>query len=148
MDNSMNSTSTLYGYPIPEGVPVLKDFRVRVRIPNQEWVELGTYRAKIDMHDVREASVAYFDFCGQVECEVTALRESVRSVEIRPRSSSVDFTREGDVIRFFLDRPAMLSVEINGDRFHNLHLFAENPLKAEKEDKNGEQNGDQNEVCS
>ena len=131
MDNSMNSTSTLYGYPIPEGVPVLKDFRVRVRIPNQEWVELGTYRAKIDMHDVREASVAYFDFCGQVECEVTALRESVRSVEIRPRSSSVDFTREGDVIRFFLDRPAMLSVEINGDRFHNLHLFAENPLKAE-----------------
>ncbi|MDE6167477.1 MAG: hypothetical protein K2G28_03360 [Acetatifactor sp.] len=69
-------------------------------------------------------------------------------MEIRPRSSSVDFTREGDVIRFFLDRPAMLSVEINGDRFHNLHLFAENPLKAENEDKNGGQNGDQNEVCS
>ncbi|MDE6167478.1 MAG: hypothetical protein K2G28_03365 [Acetatifactor sp.] len=68
MDNSMNSSGTLYGYPIPEGVPVLKDFRVRVRIPDQEWVELGTYRAKIDMHDVREASVAYFDFCGQVEC--------------------------------------------------------------------------------
>lgn len=122
-------TDKLYGYPIPEGVPVLKDFRVRVRIPDREWVELGTYMAKVDMHNVREASVAYFDFQGRVECEITVLRESVHCVEIRPRSAGVDFKLEGNVIRFFLDRPSRLSIEINKDRFHNLHLFAENPQK-------------------
>lgn len=113
-------------YQIPPGVPVLEDFRVRVRLSGQEqeWMETGTYLAKIDMHDVREASVAYFDFQGKVECSVTCLREAAQSVEIRPHAACVAYERQGDEIRFSLDRPARLSIEVNGDRFHNLHLFA------------------------
>jgi len=110
---------------IPQGVPVLEDFKVRLRTEGQEWEDLGTYLAKVDMHDVREASVASFGFEGRVECEVESLRETVHTVEIRPRSAGVEYDREGNRIRFFLDRPVKLSVEINGDRFHNLHLFAE-----------------------
>lgn len=112
-------------YPIPAGVPVIQDFRVRVRLRGQEWREIGTYLARIDMHNVREASMAYFGFAGSVECEVTSLRESVDSVEIRPQSLQVGFEQDGNTIRFVLQQPARLSVEINGDRFHNLHLFAE-----------------------
>lgn len=111
-------------YPIPQGVPTLRDFRVRVRLAGQEWKELGTYLAKIDMHDVREASVAYFDFQGKVECEVTSLKETVVSALIRPQAAGVEFQKEGNGIRFCLEKPAKLSIEINGDRFHNLHLFA------------------------
>lgn len=117
-------------YPIPPGIPVLKDFRVRVRLSDAEqsgeWKELDTCLAKIDMHNVREASAAYFDFQGKVECEITSLREPMRSVQIRPRAAAVEYREEGDRIRFCLDKPAKLSVEINGDRFHNLHLFAGN----------------------
>ena len=110
-------------YPAPVGVPLLGDYRVRVRIEGQEWKEVDTYLAKIDMHNVREVSVAYFDFEGKVECEVTSLREDVDSVLIRPVSAGVEFTKEENTIRFFLVHPEKLSVEINGNRFRNLHLF-------------------------
>ena len=36
----------------------------------------------------------------------------------------------GDVVLFRLDRPEYLSVEFDGDRLHNLHLFA-NPVETE-----------------
>ncbi len=111
-------------YPAPDGVPMLHDYRVRVREDKEEWKELDTYLAKIDMHNVREASMAYFDFEGRVECEVTSLKEEVSFVQIRPVSMGVEAKLEGNTIRFFLERPAKLSVEINGNRFHNLHLFA------------------------
>ena len=123
----------LITYPIPSGVPTLEDFRIRVRMQDQEWKEVGTYLAKVDMHDVREASMAYFDFQGKVEIEVTCLREKVRSVEIRPRAAGVHAVAEGDTVRFFLEQPRKLSLEINKDRFHNLHLFAGAIPKEEEE---------------
>lgn len=115
--------------PIPEGVPVKRDYKVRLRAEGREWQELGTYLAKIDMHNVREASVACFEFEGRVECEVTGLQETIHSAEIRPKSAGIEFTVEEGRIRFALDRPVKLSVEINGDRFHNLHLFAEKMME-------------------
>ena len=70
----MEKRNDLLTYRIPSGVPAAGDFRIRVRMEGEEWRELGTYAAKIDMHEVREASVSYFDFQGKVECEVTCLR--------------------------------------------------------------------------
>lgn len=117
--------SWLTVYPAPKGVPILTDYRVRVRIePEMEWKELDTYKAKIDMHNVREVSAAYFDFEGKVECEVESLTENIDSAQIRPDSANVKFQKEGNILRFFLERPANLSIEINGNRFNNLHLFA------------------------
>ncbi len=117
--------SWLTVYPAPKGVPILTDYRVRVRIePEMEWKELDTYKAKIDMHNVREVSTAYFDFEGKVECEVESLTENIDSAQIRPDSANVKFQKEGNILRFFLERPANLSIEINGNRFNNLHLFA------------------------
>lgn len=111
-------------YPVPQGVPVLEDYRVRVRSAGREWEEVGTYLARVDMHNVREASAAYFDFQGKVECQVTSLKEEVTSAQIRPRAAGIEFWVEGNTICFTLEKPAKLSVEMNGDRFHNLHLFA------------------------
>lgn len=111
-------------YPAPKGVPMLDDYRVRVRMGEGEWKEIDTYLAKVDMHHVREASVAYFDFCGRVECEVKVKKGEILSTQIRPVSAGISWQKEGDILRFFLTKPVKLSVEINGDRFHNLHLFA------------------------
>ena len=117
--------SWLAVYPVPKGVPILNDYRVRVRIEEGlEWKELDTYMAKIDMHNVREVSVAYFDFEGKVECEIESLTENIDSAQIRPDSENVEFQKEGNILRFFLERPANLSIEINKNRFNNLHLFA------------------------
>lgn len=85
-------------YPVPAGAVLQEDYCLRVRpVGTDAWQELKTYRVKVNMHDVRSASMAYFDFSGRVE------------------------------------------VEINKDRFHNLHLFAGDLDRAvaEAPDKNG-----------
>jgi hypothetical protein len=121
----MNDSATAYvTYPAPEGAVGNTDFSVKIRTSGGEWSDLFTYLVRVDMHDVRESSMATFDFEGSVEVEVTYNREPLREVKIRPLARQIGYSAEGNAIRFQLDRPGHLSIEANGDRFHNLHLFA------------------------
>lgn len=45
-------------------------------------------------------------------------------------SYGIPFQLKGKELTFTLDRPCNLSVEVNGDIFHNLHLFA-NPVEVD-----------------
>ncbi len=123
-------------HPVPRGAVLQEDYCLRVRpAGTQDWQELKTYRVKVDMHDVRCASMACFDFEGSVEVEITFPKfYTVYRVDIRPLALGIRARAEARRITFTLDRPANLSVEVNKDRFHNLHLFAgaieEQPDKA------------------
>lgn len=125
-------------YPVPRGAVLQEDYCLRVRsVGTDDWQELKAYRVKVDMHDVRQASMAYFDFTGRVEVEITFPKfYTVYRADIRPLSLGIRAQTEAKRVRFVLERPANLSVEINKDRFHNLHLFAgameEPPDKSEK----------------
>lgn len=118
--------NTVKIYPVPDGAVLQEDYCLRVRpVKTGDWQELKAYRVKVDMHDVRIASMAYFDFEGSVEVEITFPRfYTVYKVDIRPLSLGIQPEIEPKRITFILDKPANLSVEINKDRFHNLHLFA------------------------
>ena len=111
-------------YTAPKGVAENTDFHVRVRLINGQWKDLFTYKVNVDMHNVREASMVYFDFSGEVEIEVTKNVGTVDSVLIRPLSYNIPYEQNGNTITFRLDRPRKISLEVNGDRFHNLHIFA------------------------
>ena len=113
-------------YPVPRGAVLQEDYCLRVRsVGTEDWRELKTYRVKVDMHDVRCASMAYFDFRGKVEVEITFPKFcTVYRVDIRPLSLGIRAKAEPKRITFVLDKPVNLSVEVNKDRFHNLHLFA------------------------
>lgn len=113
-------------YPVPKGAVLQEDYCLRVRsVGTEDWQELKAYRVKVDMHDVRQASMAYFDFSGRVEVEITFPKfYTVYRVDIRPLSLGIQAQMESKRIRFVLEKPVNLSVEINKDRFHNLHLFA------------------------
>lgn len=125
----MLSTRTkLITYPAPPEAVVNNDFYVRVRMENGEWQELFTYLVPVDMHNVRETSMVTFDFEGVVEVEVTKRDSILESVDIRPNSFEIPYNQIGNTVTFKLDRPRKLSFEANGERFHNLHLFA-NPLE-------------------
>lgn len=124
-------------YPAPTGAPGKEDFAVRVRVPDGEWQELFVYCVKVDMHEVREASMVYFDMEGEAEVQVVSLREDIREAVIRPLSVGIEYERQGNSLMFRLDRPCKLSIEVNGDRFHNLHLFA-NSLEKDEPDLYGE----------
>src|SRR5690606_9451692 len=125
-------------YCIPEALPRNTDYIVRVRLAGKEWRELDTLLVKVDMHHVREASMASFDFEGEVEVEITCRREAIEQAVVRPLSAGiVPEVVDGRQIRFSLAKAHKLSIEINGDRFHNLHLFAKT-IEQEKPDAQGD----------
>lgn len=80
------------------------------------------------MHDVRKASMVQFDMAGIVEVEIVSNKTDVQDVTIRPLSYKMNYTQQENTIQFKLNHPCKISVEVNGERFHNLHLFA-NPIE-------------------
>lgn len=103
------------------------DFTVRVRTPGGEWRDLYEYNVKVDLDRPQDASMVAFDIAGPVEVAVKKNNGDVRRVEVRPDSASVRAKLVGNTAYFRLDRPARISVEFDGDRLHNLHLFADAP---------------------
>ena len=142
---SAQRPSELEVYPAPSGVEMKNDFTVKVRIPGGEWKAVDTYMVKVDevrdtKHCVEKASLAYFDFEGEVEVSVTSNIGPIETGRVRPLSYDIVPAIEGNTMTFKLDRPRNLSVEVNGDIFHNLHLFANaidvNKPQKPKKDKN------------
>lgn len=126
--------AAITAYPAGEGVPVASDFTVEVRQADGPWIGVDTYPVKVDevvdaRHNVRVASMAYFDFDGApVEVRVCCLKaDAIDSCRVRPLSYGITPSVDGKCLTFTLDRPRNLSVEVNGDIFHNLHLFAGAP---------------------
>lgn len=133
-------------YPAPAAETDLlhnDDFTVKVRKPGSAWQDLYEYNVKVDevkdaKHTVMNASMCSFDFSGEVEVAVTNNKGGIETARIRPLSYNIAHEIKGNTLYFKLNKPSSLSVEINGDIFHNLHLFA-NPIddfKINKKDKN------------
>lgn len=116
----------------PEGLkanmPHNDDYTVRVRIPGGEWKDLFEYKVQVDMDAVQNASMVQFDMGETVEVMVKKNNGTIREVDIRPLNNNIRYRQTKNAIMFKLDKPQYLSVEFNGDRLHNLHLFA-NPLE-------------------
>jgi hypothetical protein len=111
-------------YPVHSAAILQKDYSVKVRaLGEKDWNELATYCVKVDMHDVHMASMSYFDFEGEVEVEISG-PWYIYQVDIRPLSKNIEYICDTKVVRFILNNPMNLSIELNRDRYHNLHLFA------------------------
>jgi hypothetical protein len=80
-----------------------------------------------------EAAMSYFDFEGRVRVDVAAA--DLQSVVVRPLSLGIEPQIRDGVASFYLEQPAQLTLEFNGDYKQVLHLFA-NPLETEVPDKN------------
>ena len=131
-----NSQNRLVTYPAPEGADLMNDFTVKVRETGKDWKPVDTYLVKVDevrniKHHVERASMSYFDFSGEVEVSVTFNHGAIQSGRVRPLSYGITPTITNNTMTFKLNRPRNLSVDGNGDIFHNLHLFA-NPIDENK----------------
>lgn len=125
----------LVTYPAGEGVETIGDYAVAVRQNGGQWQPVAVYPVKVarteNARTVAEtASMAYFDFDGTVEVKVTP-KTGINEARIRPLSYEITPDVSDGSLTFTLDRPSNLSVEVNGDIFHNLHLFA-NPLDSNR----------------
>ena len=136
---TINAQNLLITYPAPQEAELKDDFTVKVRQSGGKWQTIATYPVKVDevkeaRHHVELASMSYFDFDGEVEVSVTAHKEEIETARIRPLSYGITPQVSRNTLTFKLNSPHNLSIEVNGDIFHNLHLFANpidrnNPLK-------------------
>ena len=127
---AMQAQVITYPESLRTGMPHNDSYTVRVRTLGGEWKDLYEYKVHVDMDKVQEASMVHFDMGSPVEVMVKKNNGTIREVDIRPLNNKVEYTQMRNAIFFTLERPQYLSVEFNGDRLHNLHLFA-NPLETE-----------------
>ena len=123
------SATTLNTYPAPAGAPPNNKLSVRVRPEGGSFQPVSAYPRHMEhtpngKHRTEKTSVAYFDFSGKVDIEVTWNKGNVTTARVRPLSKGIVATVKGNTISFSIDRPLDLSVEVNGDIYHNLQLFA------------------------
>ncbi len=137
--SAVAANNNLTIYPAPDGALLNSDFTVKVRESGKQWQTIPNHLIKVDevrdtRHHVEEASMAFFDFEGEVEVSVTYNKGTIKTARIRPLSYKIESKIKGKTLIFKLDQPRNLSVEVNDDIFHNLHLFA-NPIRKEIPDK-------------
>lgn len=106
------------------------DFGVRVRQTGGPWRQLFTWDAHVDLHRPQDATVAQFDFEGEVEVMIEKKCGDVSRVEVRPEGAGVRPRIVGGIVYLKLTQPQNLSVEFDGDRLHNLHILAGRPAEA------------------
>ena len=126
--------------PLPEADgPQRSDlYRVRVRpLSGGEWHEVPVLRCDVNTRRPQQAAFAEFDMGQPVVVQIVRKEDRQTAgrtrpdVRVRPSSRGLlpqvlnDSTAE-----LTLRRPEFLSVEFDGDRFHNLHIFANAPRPA------------------
>ena len=122
-------------YPAPAGEPMSTDFAVSIdgrRTPvylarvapaddQHRWKAMDDIPHSGDYAD--HASFAAFDMGGPVTIDIKC-SERVRQVRVLPTSFHIEPKAEGRVIALAVSAPRNLTVEVNGDWVHSLHLFA------------------------
>ncbi len=137
------TSKTLVTYLAPAGAELNRDYTVHVTQNGSTWMESPCYLVLVDevkncKHNTEKSSISSFDFSGNVDVAVTYNKGTIDSVRIRPLSYGIKYRIDKNTVYFTLDKPSNLSVEVNGDIFHNLQLFA-NPLEEnipKKKDRN------------
>jgi hypothetical protein len=124
------SALKLVTYPRPATMPTNTSFQVKVRVPDGDWQTLDVYRPQLEEINattgsgkVYNSSMVYFDFRGSVEIEVTYLKGGTTKARLRPDALGITPELLGDTLRFTLDEPRDVVVQINDEIFDCLHLI-------------------------
>jgi polygalacturonase len=137
--SAFTASTAIRTHPAPSGEPLSTNFTVTV-----ESREVPVYIAKVapsdrvlrfkSVDDVPNsgkysdtASFATFDMEGPVQVTVTCA-EAVKSARLLPSSRGITPAVTGNQVSFTLMTPQLLTLEIDGDWVHSLHLFV-NPFE-------------------
>jgi len=122
---SFGAASQLTIYPAPKDAEAAPEF------------ELEVNGQPVFVYNTRCAAFAAFSFDGKAEIKVT-FASPVYNFDIRPKSRNIQAENYRNQIRFTLDKPENLSLEINKNIKRPLFIFANPPetIVPDKADKN------------
>ncbi|KAJ8121981.1 hypothetical protein ONZ43_g1702 [Nemania bipapillata] len=117
-----------------QGIPLNTDFIVETRLfhssADDAWSAVPAYSTDVADVNLRsndfnhyQVAIASFDFQGAVQVRVRYLRGNVQSATVRPRSSGIRSIVQENCITFTLETPRDVMLEINGSKWHALHLL-------------------------
>lgn len=125
---------TVPQWPVENGPELSTSYRVEVRPSDGgQWTDVPVLSCEVNLARRTKSSFCEFDMCSGAIVRITSTADSIdmnkADVMVRPLSRRIP-TRVVDskTIELQLDSAACLSVEFNGDRMHNLHVFANPPL--------------------
>jgi hypothetical protein len=126
-------------YPAPPEEPLSKSFELSVegesvpvyqaRIVSLTPQQRGKLRVTNNPTITTQTAFASFDMNGSVQVSV-ACPEPIRTAKLLPSSSGITPIVAGGRVTFSIAKPEQLTLEINGDWIHSLHLFA-NPFETD-----------------
>ncbi len=129
-------------YPAPEGEVLNTSYRMKV-----QGVDVPVYDAKIGMEykanreramDDQPNSADFYDIAGFASFDLLSgdadveisYKEPIKSAKVLPEKAGITPVVKGSKLSFKVDKPQLLTVEVNGEHIRSLHIFV-NP-----EDKN------------
>ncbi len=114
--------------PDSDGPHASMRYHVRVRpLAGGAWQGVPVLRCDVNTRRVQQAAFAEWDMGEPVVVQIVNCNSvySKTSLVVRPTSRGITPTMINDsTVQLILQRPEYLSVEFDGDRQHNLHLFA------------------------
>lgn len=134
-------------YPAPDGEVLNASYKMTV-----QGIDVPVYDAKIGMEykanreramDDQPNSADFYDIAGfasfdllsgDAEVEVT-YKEPVRSAKVLPEKAGITPVIKGTKLSFKVDKPQLLTVEVNGEHVRSLHIFV-NPEDKDVPDAN------------
>ncbi|MDD4476376.1 MAG: glycosyl hydrolase family 28 protein [Eubacteriales bacterium] len=124
---------TPVNYPLPIGEPKSKDYVVTVHTDKDiEKREVECYHAKVGVKSIYPDYVASeemsfcsfdYDFSSLVYISVTPTK-TTKSGVVLPKTEGVESEYKDNSMMIKIDKPTKISVEFDGDIYHNLFIFA------------------------
>ena len=117
------------------------DYAIDLRLPSGEWQPITPYTVKNNFgtsqnltaaDPVRECPMISFEMgTDPIEVRIEKIGEAIQSAQIHPTAFSYPTRIENGKAYVTVNEPANLTVEINGDRYEKVYIFA-NPYDPNK----------------
>lgn len=125
--------SEIIVYPAPKCNIISHAYALKVKDPSSGWKNVAVYNANVASQtnyklSSKKTSFAYFDCTGKAYISVTIPAGKIKQVSVRPLALGIVPKVNGNAVTFSINVSQNVSVEINGDIFENLQIFA-NPVE-------------------
>jgi len=135
--SGFQAQARLITYSAPQGITLNREFTVKVRDQEPSWRQADVYMAEVaqtigNHFSPAQTCFTYFDCDTDIEVEITLKRrDKINAIRISPARYGIVPRISGNRITLTIKPGETISVEVDGNLFNNLQVFA-NPIDIDK----------------